>query len=84
MIINDISASMVLWTIAIFLTTYIATRVIWFLYFNPLANFPGPKLAAITRWYEFYYDVILDGKYIFKIKELHERYGEEGLTRLVV
>jgi hypothetical protein len=44
-------------------------------YFGPLAKFPGPKLAAATLWYEFYFDVILKGRYTFKIKELHEKYG---------
>lgn len=42
----------------------------------PLAKFPGPPLAAITRWYEGYYDVIQDGQYTFKIRELHQIYGE--------
>lgn len=45
------------------------------LYFSPLAKFPGPKLAALTLWYEFYYDVIKRGRYTWKIAELHERYG---------
>ena len=42
---------------------------------SPLAAFPGPKLAALTNWYEFYYDVILQGKFTFKIQELHKKYG---------
>lgn len=41
---------------------------------HPLARIPGPKLAALTNWYEFYYDAIQLGRYIFKIQELHERY----------
>lgn len=45
------------------------------LFLSPLARFPGPKLAAATLWYEFYYDVVKQGQYTFKIKELHERYG---------
>ncbi|CAI6227143.1 unnamed protein product [Periconia digitata] len=45
------------------------------LFLHPLARFPGPKLAAITRWYEAYYDLILDGQYTFKIAELHKTYG---------
>ncbi|CZS92511.1 hypothetical protein WAI453_006722 [Rhynchosporium graminicola] len=42
---------------------------------DPLAGFPGPKLAALTNWYEFYYDVVLQGKFTFKIQELHRKYG---------
>ena len=46
------------------------------LYFDPLAKFPGPKLAALTLWYEFYYDVVKRGRYTFEIAELHKRYGQ--------
>ncbi|KAI1419240.1 cytochrome P450 [Xylaria sp. FL1777] len=45
------------------------------LFFHPLARFPGPKLAAITRWYEAYYDVIQNGQYTFKIAKMHKEYG---------
>ncbi|KAL9110368.1 MAG: hypothetical protein Q9227_005099 [Pyrenula ochraceoflavens] len=45
------------------------------LYFHPLAEFPGPKLAAASLWYEWYYDCAKRGQYLFKIKELHEQYG---------
>lgn len=47
-------------------------RLVW----SPVAGFPGPKLAALTFWYEFYYDVIKVGQYSFKIKELHKQYGK--------
>jgi hypothetical protein len=46
---------------------------------SPVAKFPGPKLAALTFWYEFYYDVIQPGRYTWKIKELHEQYGSSAL-----
>lgn len=45
------------------------------LYLSPIAAFPGPKLAALTFWYEFYYDIVLDRRYTWKIAELHEEYG---------
>ncbi|KAG8160990.1 hypothetical protein KVR01_009254 [Diaporthe batatas] len=45
------------------------------LFFHPLAHIPGPRLAALTWWYEFYFDVIQPGQYVFKIQELHKRYG---------
>ncbi len=45
------------------------------LYLSPLAAYPGPKLAALTNWYEFYYDVIQQGQFTWKIQELHKQYG---------
>jgi hypothetical protein len=50
------------------------------LYFSRYAKFPGPKLARLTYAYMFYYDVIAGkGEYIYKIKELHEKYGKHML-----
>lgn len=46
------------------------------LYFHPLAHIPGPKLAALTWWYEFYFDVVQQGRYVFQIRQLHKQYGE--------
>jgi len=54
---------------------YILLGAIYRLYFSPIAQFPGPKLAAVTFWYEFYYDIILRGQYVFKVRELHTKYG---------
>lgn len=45
------------------------------LFLSPLAAFPGPKLAALSNWYEFYYDVIQQGQFTVKIQELHKKYG---------
>ncbi|CAG8126125.1 unnamed protein product [Penicillium olsonii] len=45
------------------------------LWLSPLARFPGPKLAALTMWYEFYFDSLLGGQYTFQIAEMHRQYG---------
>ena len=45
------------------------------LYGSPIAKFPGPKLAALTFWYEFYYDVIKQGQYTWEIGRMHDKYG---------
>lgn len=54
---------------------YCITLALYRLVLHPLAHFPGPRLAAISRCYEGYYDVILGGKYTLKIADLHKRYG---------
>ncbi|KAK0633645.1 cytochrome P450 [Immersiella caudata] len=54
---------------------YTVYGAIWRLCFSPIAHIPGPRLAALTWWYEFYFDIILGGQYVFKMKELHEEYG---------
>ncbi|EMR84736.1 hypothetical protein ACHAPC_007983 [Botrytis cinerea] len=51
--------------LSLILTIAEATRR---LYFHPLAHIPGPKLAALTWWYESYFDVIQPGQYVFKIQ----------------
>ncbi len=45
------------------------------LIFSPLAGFPGPRVAALTGWYEFYHDYWCQGTYIFRIQEMHQAYG---------
>ncbi|KAI1912869.1 hypothetical protein LOZ61_003073 [Ophidiomyces ophidiicola] len=47
----------------------------WRLYFHPLSKFPGPRLAALTLWYECYFDVFQGGQYFKEIERLHSIYG---------
>ena len=65
--------------LALLLVAYGAARVIYNLYFHPLARFPGPKLAAATAWYETYYDLLAapgdGGRYAYTIDHMHTRYG---------
>ena len=65
------------WEFTAFLTiSWMIYLAIYRLYFHPLAKFPGPRLAIVTYWYEFYYDIIRPGQYTFKLPGLHEKYGK--------
>ena len=58
------------------LILYYGVLSIYRLFFHKLAGFPGPRLAALTYWFEFYYDVYPQKhRYAWKIRELHEQYG---------
>lgn len=50
--------------------------VLYRLLFSPLANIPGPKLAAATGLVEVWYDVVQKGQYVFVIEKWHETYGK--------
>ena len=54
---------------------YLLTLTIHRLYLHPLSKFPGPRLAALTNWYEFYYDVLLQGQFTAHIQQLHKIHG---------
>ncbi|KAF2653890.1 cytochrome P450 [Lophiostoma macrostomum CBS 122681] len=61
--------------LALTIVVYYATLAFYRLFIHPLSRFPGPRSAAVSRWYEGYYDVILGGQYTLKIAELHKVYG---------
>jgi hypothetical protein len=65
----SLASSAILWI------CYLLGLVIYRLYFHPLAAFPGPKYAAISRWHEFYYEVVKQGQFTFEVQKLHKRYG---------
>ncbi|KAL9097878.1 MAG: hypothetical protein Q9165_000204 [Trypethelium subeluteriae] len=56
---------------------YASIKVIYRLFFHPLAHIPGPKLAACTYLYELYFDLIKppQGQYVFHTEKLHQAYG---------
>ena len=54
---------------------YLICLATYRLVFHPLAKFPGSKIAALTLWYEFYFDGIKKGLYTFEIRRMHEKYG---------
>lgn len=70
----------------IIILVYTAFLVIYRLYFHPLRAYPGSKLAAATKWYEFYYDILhgQGGAFMHQVDYMHDVYGKfqrAGKTR---
>jgi hypothetical protein len=54
---------------------YVFHKAIHRLFFHPLAKVPGPWYAAISTLYEFWWDAPKSGQYMFRIEEMHKKYG---------
>ena len=76
--LNSTRSSIVSLIIATSLVAFVGA-IVHRIYFHPLSKFPGPKLAALTVWYESYWDIIKRGQYTFEIGRMHEKYGKELL-----
>lgn len=61
--------------ILIIALAYLCFAVASRLVFHPLKNFPGPRMAAFTEMYAFYYEIWKNGLMVQHIKELHRAYG---------
>lgn len=55
---------------------FLVFGTIYRLYWSPLASIPGPKLAALTGYYELYYDLFQGARFPWKLLQLHDRYGK--------
>lgn len=76
--------SLRLWLAITALGAYICIRTVYRLYFHPLSHIPGPKLTACSHLYEFYYNVIQPGKFLFEIEKMHQKYGQMCLAALSI
>ena len=61
--------------LALTILVYGSLLSLYRLFISKLSAFPGPKVAAATYWYEFYYEWWCSGKYIFEIEKMHKKYG---------
>ena len=64
----------VYYALAVAFVLWRVVKVIYNLYFHPLAKFPGPKFAAATHLFEFYWSIIRDGELIWEIERIHKTY----------
>ena len=64
------------------LVLFICGLAVYRLLLSPIAGFPGPKIAALTSWYEFYHDYWCLGSYVFQIEKMHQDHGRWCTIRL--
>lgn len=64
------------WGVFVLCGVYCVARCIYNLYFHPLRKIPGPRIAAMTSLYDFWYDVVKGGTYLWEIGKMHEVYGK--------
>jgi hypothetical protein len=69
-------------SLLVLLVLRVVVTTVYRLLFHPLAKVPGPKLAAVTWWYERYYDVYLGAQFFKQIGKLHEQYGTSEYSNL--
>ncbi|KAI9834921.1 MAG: hypothetical protein M1819_002644 [Sarea resinae] len=54
----------------------VVRNVLYNLYSHPLSRFPGPRLAAVTRFWKAYIECILQKSFLNELKQLHATYGD--------
>lgn len=73
---------------AVLITAWLGYQLLKIIYnvspLHPLSSIPGPRLAAASYLPEFYYDVILLGRYTHQIRRMHEIYGRLKLANIVM
>jgi hypothetical protein len=72
------TASVLLPAIVASFVAYAVYTVIYNVYFHPLAQFPGPSLAATTTYWKAYVESIANRSFCHELIELHAQYGERA------
>ncbi|OTA81174.1 hypothetical protein M434DRAFT_85753 [Hypoxylon sp. CO27-5] len=67
-----IPISSIAFIIAIFIPLLVT--IVHRIYIHPLRHIPGPRLAAVSEFYGFYYNYIKEGGFSKRFQYLHEKY----------
>lgn len=57
-----------------YLAAFFASMTVYRLFFHATSGFPGPKLAAVTKFWHIFY--IRDSRNFRFLQRMHEKYGQ--------
>ncbi|KIK55002.1 hypothetical protein GYMLUDRAFT_176299 [Collybiopsis luxurians FD-317 M1] len=67
---------MILYTVLTSLSfCYLTGLALYRLFFHSLHKYPGPVFAAVTDWYEVFYNLVQGGEFVAEIERLHKLHG---------
>lgn len=75
-------SNMLQWTVAVCVAAFFSF-VLFRLFLHPLSRYPGPRLAALTTWYQAYFDVYKHGRLLRHVDFLHDIYGEQTVALIL-
>lgn len=77
-VLQSMSLGTIICSLLALTSLYLIVTTVYRLIFHPLANFPGPKSAAASKWYEFYFDIVKSpgGQFFHELSRMHDEYGE--------
>ncbi|KZT53068.1 cytochrome P450 [Calocera cornea HHB12733] len=70
---HQASPALALLVVFVALVFYVTASLLRGLFLSPLSRFPGPKLAAVTRFWAFF--EAISGRKVKGVHELHKMYG---------
>jgi cytochrome P450 len=73
------NSALLLWILGATCVAFLS-KIVYNIFFHPLAHIPGPKLAAITNLWAIYYE--LQGTLPWTVEELSKKNGWKGAIRV--
>jgi hypothetical protein len=71
----EVSTFSVLAALAVVGVSWPIASAIYSLYFDPLARFPGPTAAGLTRWWKAWIECVRGSSFCHELEKQHARYG---------
>ncbi|GAM33549.1 cytochrome P450 [Talaromyces pinophilus] len=74
--IDELHTGNLLWLTAAAYVGYTTYRLLYNLFWHPLASFRGPTIAAVTPLYKAYIDLVAKSSFVHTLEKLHAQYGD--------